>query len=69
MKAIKGGVATVKSQNAGVNGPKGRVLGGGSPKDTSGGCDLGAAATNCVGGKPHLTRAESPNAKGASRNQ
>lgn len=66
MKPIPGGVTKVTHVNAKVNGPHGKVLGGGSPKDTSRGMDLSGDATNCIDKNPSLTQAESPTAKAAS---
>jgi hypothetical protein len=56
-----------KSQNATVNYAC-KPLGSGEPKATNMGKDLGPHATN-ASGVGSMTKAESPNAKAASRNQ
>lgn len=52
--------------NSYVNSARHKIHGGGEPKDTSAGMDLGPKATNVIG-RPHLSKAESPNSSRASR--
>jgi hypothetical protein len=56
------------SENRMVN-HKGKTLGGGSPKDTTGGKDIGKNAKNKMAGGGMLTKEISPSACKQSRNR